>query len=61
MNFQINSTILFWFNIDNRGVPCTIQAADSDDLVEWGPWTAVDLTNLPDGYTCDGPIPPECE
>jgi hypothetical protein len=51
----------FGIRIDRWGVPCAIQVADFDDSVEWGPWTAVDLTNLPDGYTCDGPIPPACE
>jgi hypothetical protein len=51
----------FGFSIDRLGVPCAIQVTDADGSLEWGPWTAVDLTNLPDGYTCDGPIPPECE
>jgi hypothetical protein len=50
----------FGFSIDRWGVPCAIQVADFDDSVEWGPWTAVDLSNLPEGYSCDGPIPAEC-
>jgi hypothetical protein len=51
---------VFTFSIEQWGVPCAIQVADFDTDVAWGPWTAVDLTNLPEGMSCVGPIPAEC-
>lgn len=39
-----------------RPVPCSIQLADVDGSLEFGPWIAVE--NAPED--CSGPIPPSC-
>jgi hypothetical protein len=53
---ETGTSATIWYNTATNGVPCSLQAADNDGDLAFGPWEAV--ANAP--ATCDGPLPPAC-
>ena len=55
-----DGTFSFAIVADPNAVPCSVQAADFDGSLEWGPWVAVDTSALPDGVSCVDEVPAAC-